>query len=302
VRTRTRVLVDITLVVLLVGLGLVAYFQPGLQKPVSVPQLTALHRDAIRRLELIYPDGHKISLGKEKDEWFVLQPIHLPANRFHAETLVDLAEATSFAQYPATKLDLARFKLDKPLLKVRFNDVEVALGGTEALNGRRYALYGGTVQLVGDSVASFLDADTSFFVSHALLPAEARPVSLSLPLLAEKPDSKGPLRGAIQLHFENDRWVLTPPDQAVSQDTLNRLVEGWRFAHALQVERIDKARKALATVTIQLKGEPQPVRFDLVATQPDLILARTDVGLQYHVAEPLARRLLSLTPEKAKND
>jgi hypothetical protein len=268
-----------------------------------VPQLTPLKADAIKRIQLIYPDGRTVILAREGvregardgEEWSLREPFQMPANRFQAETLVSLAQATSTARYPAEKTNLHELKLDKPVLTVRFNDLEVALGDTEPLSGRRYALVGGTVHLINDSVSSLVGAEPTAFVSHALLPAESRPVAIAIPALKQG-EGESPAWGGFELRFEDSRWSLRPPDDTVSQDTINTLVDGWRYAHALDVKPYDKERKPLATVRVELQGEAEPIRFDVLSLKPEVVLGRPDVSLQYTLAEPLAKRLFTLMP------
>ena len=238
---------------------------------------------------------------KEKDTWYLRKPIEIEANRFEAEMLAETASASSFAQYPASQVDLAQLKLDKPVLKVRFNDQEVAFGDTEPLTGRRYALYRGTVHLINDSIAGVLNADVTHFVSHALLPEGVHPVLIRFPDIPETAETINPAQGERELRFERDRWVLTPPDSSVSQDAINQLVDGWRYAHALRVEPFKGEQKPLAAVTVQLQGASQPIRFDVLSLKPELVLARRDLGLKYYVAEPLAERLLHPHPPKKKH-
>jgi hypothetical protein len=298
-----RVLLDVVLFALVVTLVLIAYFQPGRPKPVPVPALTSLNAEEIRRIQIVYPGGQTITLIQEEDgkksgtEWLVQEPYQMPANQFPAETLASLAQATSTAQYPAQQMNLHELKLDKPLLTVHFNAVEVHLGDTEPLSGRRYALVGDTVHLISDSVSALLNAEPTAFVSHALLPADARPIAITLPPLKQGQGDE-PAWGGVQLRFEDSRWSLDPADPGVSQDSINNLVDGWRYAHALEVKPLDKARKPIATVTVSLKGEAMPLRFDILSLTPELVLGRQDVGLQYHLAEPLAARLFTLTPAK----
>jgi hypothetical protein len=299
-RLRPRTLVDVVLLALLVGLGLIAYFQPGIERPAPVPQLTALAPGEIDRIELDYPGGRRFVLTRQQDGWYVTDPIAVPANEFQAKSLEALATASSFARYRASELDLARLKLDPPLLQIRFNDTVVGLGDTESLEGRRYVLNGDVVHLVTDSLATLLDADLGTLASHALLPAAARPVSMRLPVPAA-PGAEAPFQGERELRMQSHRWVLEPADETVSQDIINTLVDGWRFAHALEVEPYQDEAASLGTVVIELKDEPQALRFDIVGTSPELVLERRDLGLRYHLAEPLGQRLLRLALPPAED-
>ena len=293
-RTRSRWLLDITLLALIGLLAAIAYFQPGIEKPKPVPALTTLQPDEVRRMELVYPDERRVVLVREGDQWWLSQPVRMPADRFRAETLVNLVQATSLAQYPVARVDLAKFKLDKPLLEVRFNDLEVAFGDTEPLQSRRYVRVGDAVHLITDQLYSFLNAKPTDLVSHALLPEGVRPVRITLPLLQEQEGAEQPFAGEVTLRFEDSRWVVEPPREGVSQDAVNALVDGWRFAHALEVQPLSEPAKPLGTVTLQLEGDEHPLVFDILEVKPDLVLARRDVGLRYQLAEPLKKRLLQL--------
>jgi hypothetical protein len=46
---------------------------------------------------------------------------------------------------------------------------------------------------------------------------------------------------------------------------------------------------------VQLKGR-DPIRFQLLARDEELILARTDLGVEYHLPGESAGRLLTLPP------
>lgn len=293
-RTRSRWLLDITLLALIGLLAAIAYLQPGIEKPKPVPALTVLQPDQVRRMELVYPDGNHVALVREGDGWWLSEPLRMPADRFRAETLVNLVQATSLAEYPVAEVDLAKFKLDKPLLEVRFNDLKVAFGDTEPLQGRRYAQVGDQVHLISDQLHSFLNAKPTDLVSHALLPEGARPVRITLPLLQEQEGADRPFAGEVTLRFDESRWVVEPPQEGVSPDSVNALVDGWRFAHALEVQPLSEPAKPLGTVTLQLEGDEHPLVFDILEVKPDLVLARRDVGLRYQLAEPLKKRLLQL--------
>jgi Domain of unknown function (DUF4340) len=295
-RVRSRVLIDFVLLALVVLLVLLAYFQPGIEKPKPLPVLTSIDPSTVHRIEIDYPGKPPIVLVKEKDQWWVSKPLRVPANRFRAEMLVDLAHAGSLRQYSAARLDLSKFGLAQPRMKVRFDGTEVAFGDTEPINGRRYALTDDTVHLIADQMADLLGGEVTEYVSHALLPEAVHPVEMDLPILAEGADVQKPFRGKIELRFQDSRWVMTPADDKISQDTLNRLVDGWRFAYALEVKEAPKGQPAIGKVTIDLEGQQAPVVFEIVAVQPEATLVRRDLGLEYVVAENTTGRLFRLEP------
>jgi hypothetical protein len=295
-RPRSRILVDLVLLTLVVVLVLLVYFQPGIEKPKPLPVLTSVDPGSLGRIEVDYPGQAPIVLVKEQDEWWLSQPLHVPANRFRADTLAQLARAGSLQEYPAAELDLAKFKLDKPLMKVRFDATELAFGDTDPLNGRRYVLTNGKVHLITDEVADLTGGAVTTYVSHSLLPENARPVWLDLPLLGEGGEAQKPFQGQVELRFEDHRWTLKPPREKLSQDSLNRLVDGWRFAAALEVKEAPKGERPIARVSIKLDGAQSPMVFDVTAVKPEAHLVRPDLGLEYVIAENTTERLFRLKP------
>ncbi len=295
----SRTLLNGLLLVLAVSLLLVAYFQPGLEKARPLPKLTSLDTAAVKSITLLYPEGKRVVLERRKGRWYLVEPLEAEANRFRAESLLFLTQEGVIASYAPSAIDLAKVKLDKPLLRVRFDGVEVAFGDTEPLEGNRYALAGGKVVLIRDRIAPLLHADVTYFVSLALLPEGARIASIKLPLLKDKPEPQSPFAGEVELRREGGAWKLIPPDAEVTQEAIERLVDGWRYAHALEVKALQGDEQPIAEVTLRLEGEKEPLRFEVLAAGPEPWLARPDLRLRYHLTEELFKRLFRFE-KKAK--
>jgi hypothetical protein len=84
--------------------------------------------------------------------------------------------------------------------------------------------------------------------------------------------------------------VLRPEDAAVADEALARLADDWLSAQALAVrKRRDAASQD--TVTLELK-DASALRFEVLAREPELVLARPELGLEYRLGSGMAERLL----------
>ncbi len=294
----SRKFLNALLLVMAVVLLLVAYFQPGIEGEKALPKLTPLDTASVKRITLIYPDGREVVLEKRHGTWYLAKPLEVEANRFRAESLLFLTQEGVRASYSPKALPLAKVGLEKPLLRIRFDDFEVAFGETEPLEGNRYALVDGRVVLIRDRIAPLLSADITYFVSHALLPEGSSIVAMKLPLLRDNPSPDAPFGKTVEIKREGHGWKIVS-EKDISQAAIERLVEGWRYAHALEVETLKGDEKPIAEVSIQLAGKERPLRFWVLSVMPEPWLARPDLKLKYHLTQELFRRLFRFKKEDA---
>ena len=208
-------------------------------------------------------------------------------------------------------MDLEKFKLKSPRIRVRLNDVELGFGDTEPLEGRRYVLAGNTVHLITDSYYPRLIAPHTSFISLALLPEPTRLEAIELPQLTLTHDAQG--------------WKAAP---SASPDAVNTLVQEWMAAQALQVRPYvaPATQDKPETVTLRVapgvldrrsqrdspssipgvvpaatpasqEGVQTSLRFIIISRAPELILARPELGVQYHLPQDAAQRLLTLSAD-----
>jgi hypothetical protein len=276
----SRTWLNLGLLILAGALAIVAVYLPGVKKPAPLPALTSLTPAAITSIRIERKAQPAIALKKEASGWRLTEPLQLPANTVVVESLLGLTQAASHAQWVAASLDLEKFKLKSPRIRVRLNDVELGFGDTEPLEGRRYVLAGNTVHLITDGYYPKLIAPPASFVSLALLPGPARLEDIELPGLTLTHDAQG--------------WSAQP---GASPDAVNTLVQEWTAAQALQVRPYNAPAsqiKLVETITLRQEGTQPPLRFIIVSRAPELILARPELGVQYHLPQDAAQRLLML--------
>lgn len=280
-----RALVNLALLALVGVLVVLAVYQPGIEPADQKrPAITGLTPAKVSQIRVERGDKPTMVFARENGAWQMLEPLRVPANSVRLGSLLRLAEAESTASYPAGSLDLAAIGLDKPALGVRLGDQEILFGGTQPLNQQRYVRIGDTVHLIADTLFYELNGPYTDFISLALLPPGADPIEIRLP--------------AFTFSKDQGRWAVVPEQQGISADAVQALVDAWRRAQALSVTLLEDTQTD-SEITVRLAGQDTPLRFGVLESDPEFVLARPDLGLQYHLSAASYRELTSLEPPSA---
>lgn len=271
-----RMALNLGLIGLVGILVLLAVYEPGLDAPKQRPRLTAIEGPAVKAITVTRKDGEAIVLSKEGERWMMRAPYSVPANPGRVQSILGFLEGTSQASFPAQGHDLKRFGLAEPKVRMEVDADVFAFGDTSPMNGQRYVLYKDRVHLTTDALYDQLLADPGDFVSPRLVEEGRELAAIELP-------------GATVEHGESG-WVLRPEDASVETGALAKLADDWLSAQALAVrKRRDAASQD--TVTLELKDAPA-LRFEVLAREPELVLARPERGLEYRLGSGMAERLL----------
>lgn len=272
-----RVWLNVIMLLLVVLLALVAYLEPGVDKPATLPPLLSLTAEQVEHIRLQSRADRHIELERTGQGWMIIAPVRVAANSYRVETILELAQAHSYARYPATQSQ-ASFGLDPPRSSVRLNTVTIAFGDNEPLHHRRYVQIGDQVHLIDDRFYYVSQLALPALVDTALLPGDAEPVRLRLPGLV--------------LDRASGDWQLEPAGKDVSMDALNALVQAWRHARAVRISAYegDTPRSTIALAF----ADGSHLELEVLARSPELILGRRDLGLRYHFTAEQAEKLLQL--------
>jgi hypothetical protein len=173
--------------------------------------------------------------------------------------------------------ELARFELDDPWARVRFDAHVLELGVSNALTQELYVRSGEHVYVVPARLAAHVPADPSKLMAHRLFGPQEQPVAFRLE--------------RFRMREEAGRWHLEPSAAELSQDDLLRWADHWRLASSI-ITQPQTATPARSTIEIDLRGG-RTVALGVIATLPDLVLRREDERLDYHFPARLAAVLLS---------
>jgi len=264
---------------LLVLGGLISFFMLDNEAPVVSNKLTTLQPNDISRITIPREDRVDIILSKNSNspnesEWYMLQPYAIKAHAFRVNTLLKLSQATTHKNYATNDLNLADYGLDTPRARIIFNDTEILFGKTNPLNNKRYLLCNNTLSLINDDTYPLVSAEPASLVDLHLL------------------DSKNiqSIETADWHIFKNssNHW---DSNSQFSADQLQTLLENWQHAQAFAVHKY-MPRKKLGNIVLTI--DEQKMHFEISDDDPWLILARPDMGIEYHLDKALKNSLLGI--------
>lgn len=281
---------NLGLLVAVVALGLVVWLDPGHKAPPPPPKLTGLTPAQVQTIRIERRTGKTIELRKVDGHWRMEAPIKVAANDWRVQSLLRVAQNRSLGANPVSGPDLAKYGLDKPAARLFLDRTEIDFGDTTPFKDRRYVRIGKIVHVIPDVAYYHLVGRYTGFVSPQPLPPQARIDKLELPKLTLTLDHNG-------------NWQPQPKPAHYSADALTHLADAWRYASALNVTpyTAGKAKGAGGNerVSVHLAGRQAPVVFLIVARKPELLLARPDLGIEYHLPKNEAKAMFSLTAAPA---
>lgn len=285
---KSRWLLNVGLLALLIALGLVAYFQPGAKRKPEQPAITNIDGAKVDTIRIEQP-GHKTAvLKRERDHWQMEQPVNARADDSVITSLLDDIDESSAHHYPVKGLDLKQFGLKPPKLSLTLNNETLEFGSSDSLDHQRYIRNGDTVYLVNDTLFYRLQGDPLSMVSKRVLPKDAKITALDLPGIKLAQNSKGD-------------WQLTPANNKITSDQIQKLVDAWNNADAYNVKAAGDAPVA-GTVTVAIAGRDKPLKFEIEKNDSVLALVRPDIGVEYQLPANDRDDLLKLKPaEKPSN-
>ncbi len=276
--TRSRLL-NAALLAAVAVLAAFIYFKPKHDEPGTFP-LSALRADEITTLRIERASRPQIVLEKTGGQWLITAPITARADPHQMQRLLAILDARAASRLAAT--ELSRFDLDRPVARLTANTQTFSFGMINTVAREQYVLTGDAVYPVELRHGAALPADVTPLISKQLLTDDEVPVAFDLGNFAVK-------RSA-------GKWIVTSADAAsagagLSQDDIHRWVDNWRFASALRVAP-HSAGPAQNKVKIQLENGTE-LTLAIMKREPDLVLLRTDLGLQYSFFADAAKRLLA---------
>lgn len=242
-----------------------------------------LAAEDVRRLEIRTAEAD-FSLRRDGQHWMLENPIQWPANQFNVEHLLNITDARTESSFSAEGQDLARFGLDQPIAELRLNDIAVAFGINHTIGERRYTRVGPSVYLLPDVYLPFMLQGVLALVDRRLLPPSLLPQSLDL--------------GQIELTRDADAGWRVSNGAAVEEDWITRRIANWQNLEASRVRSLDPSLAPQQRVQARLENGAS-IEFQVLSSNPELVIAQPELGLQFHFSAEQYRQLLALPDETA---
>jgi len=257
-------ILNLALLLIVAGLAAVIFFSE--EENTALDRLTAIKPSDITSILIRHNKNKTLISRQDNDGWQITQPVDIAANGFRINSILKLINAPVHNKYSADKIDLKSIGLDSPDTTIKFNDQLISFGITNPATGLRYIKLGNTVYTIQDMYYPLLSSEVGTLVSLDLLPKGSHIKKLILVNQTITKDEKG-------------RWQS---NINISADNINKTIDHWLHDQAFGVHTYLK-RKQLGTVYIYLENRPHPVSYVITDTDPWLILARPDIGLEYNL-------------------
>jgi hypothetical protein len=284
---KSRWLVNLVLLAVIAGLGLFLYFNPK-KEEVSFNEINVseVSPSEIRKIEIEFPAKKPVVLEKQEGHWRLVQPYSARAGEEVVGRILAVLNADSVDKFDSS--DLARFGLDNPSLRLRFDGKEMLFGTNNPVNGRQYIAFGESVYLVS----------TQFFDAAATQVVEL----LDKRLLAPREEiaafdfshlEQWEATGLVVEHADGAWKVSIPgakPDKAEMDEWFG---DGWKTLSAKSVEPYQRnSQENYPYFEIILK-DGKRIRVEKHLESPEMILARPDEAMKYHFPSDLGFSLLN---------
>ncbi len=276
---KSRLWLNLALVVVIAVLAALIYFKPGIKKPAPPATLTHLRAADITSIRISRVHTPTVELVRDGASWRMTAPLDIQADQYLVKNLLDDMNESVKSSFPAKQADLGKYGLNPPPIRLWLNRTEFDFGATEPINDYRYVKTGDSIRLTPGLLYFRLIHSPMWWVSKRLLPKDAHIIGLQLPHAT--------------LTLKNDKWQLAPANPALSADAIQNLVTAWSTAQAISVGKLGPG-KPEGEVAIELAHVAKPLRFAILKEPGFLVLARPDLGLQYNLDRYQRTSLLEL--------
>lgn len=281
---RSRLLLIFCLLLAVFGLALFLVRGGGKKPEQADVPLTGIAAETIKQIRIIRNGQDEIRFEKKSGPWMMQHPYQLRASDLRIDIMLKLLGAHSYAQYNSKDMQLSRFLLDQPQVSIEFNGARIDFGDVSPLGEQRYVQYNNIVHIINDVLFQQLQAPAYFFLNTRLLPERTMITAILLPGQA--------------IRRQQGVWT-TEPATIISADRIVALANAWRDADAISVGKYEDSAQH-ESVRIELEKQ-DTIEFLIVREPPQLILARPDLGIQYHLGNYDAERMFFKTTTPQQN-
>lgn len=259
---KLRLLLNLFLFLIVITLGL--FLLNDESDSPELKMLSNVPADSIKKI-FIHHNKRDTLLTKSNQEWRLIEPIDISANQFRMQTLLNILSTQSHAQYNIAELDLKKYGLDKENTYIVFNNIKINFGDVNPINNLRYVQINKQLHLTEDLFYPLLSSRIGSLITRELITKDKIINQLVLPENSFSRDSNG----------------LWQARDTLSSDAIIDVIHQWQNKQAFAVHDYI-ARDSLAEIQVYFEGETTPVLFNVTDIEPWLIIARRDIGLEYH--------------------
>lgn len=284
---KSRWLINLALLVVVVGVALALYFAPKPQEEhAAAIAVSTQSPEAIAKISIEFPAKKPVALEKREGRWFLMQPYAVRADQAAVEQILSILGATSIDKFDAA--EPARYGLDHPALVLKLDAEAFTFGTFNPVSGMQYVGYKNSVYLVASRYSEAASIQVVEMIDKNLLSPDEQIAGFDFSRL-EQWEDKG-----LMLDQDKGQWKVTRADAKPNQSELKEwFAESWGTLIAMSVEPYTPDLKTkYPSFEIKLKNG-KTLHVDKQGESPELVLARPDEGLLYRFPQDVGFQILN---------
>lgn len=267
----------LNLVLLLIAATLAGIIYLSNEKNTDLARLTKVDANTIQKITISHNNNAVTIINKSADSrWQLSNPVAIAANSFRISSMLKLLNAPIHNSYAGDAFDLNKTGLLTSKTKISFDEISIIFGITNPVTNLRFVQLGNTVYTIEDVYYPLLSSHFGTLVSLNLLPTNNVIDKLILANQTIDKNTSG----------------LWQSNSDISADNINIAIEHWQSIQAFGVREYIE-RDELGEVFVFLEKQEKAIRFIITDTDPWLIIARPELGLEYHLDKGVYDKLIA---------
>lgn len=258
-------LLNLVLFLVVIALASIIYFIE--EESTELEKISNSNITGISTIKIQHNQNTTTIIKSPSTHWKITEPVAVDANDFRINSILKLLNAPVHNQYSLDEINTSDTGLAKPLTSIQFNNHTIEFGIINPATNLRYIKFNNTVYTIEDVYYPLLSSHFGTLVSLNLLPADSKIEKLVLANQTIAKDGSG----------------LWQSNSKMSADNINRTLDHWRNDQAFGVHQYMQRKEDLGEVFVYIEGQQQPLTYIITDTDPWLILARPEIGLEYHL-------------------
>jgi hypothetical protein len=284
---KSRWLINIVLLLLIVAIAVFLRLdKKSAPQAVQGYEVSALKLASFDAISIEHPTKAAVVLKKENGLWALEKPYKARTNQKAVYAILSILAARSTDKFTAN--DPAKYGLDSPELKLRLNDELFIFGTHNPVTGDQYVSYKEAVYLLPPLYAENAEIQIVELLDKSPITATEKITGFDFSHL-EQWQATG-----LKITLDNKQWTSSITGAKIDQKVMQEWFESyWTNMQVQSVEPYTPNRQeTFPSFEVQL-ADGKKVHFDKLQESPELILARPDEGIQYHIASDIGFVLLN---------
>jgi hypothetical protein len=266
-------ILNLFLFIFVCSLASIIYFMK--EEDYSLDRLSAIELTTIDTFSISH-NNHLTRFNKIDDNhWQIIEPINIAANDFRIHSLLKIINAPVHSRYAIDEINLKEIGLDSSSTAIMFDDYTIRFGIINPTTKLRFLLFGDHVYTIEDVFYPLISSHFSTLVSLKLMSPDSSIEKLILPNQTIKKD-------------ENNLWQSNID---ISADQVATILDNWKNTQAFGVHQYLE-RENLGDIFLYTDKRSQIINFLITDVEPWLIIARPDIGLEYHLEAEAYKQLI----------